>query len=95
MLVIEEEFAVGGIVGNVTAGGLVAEPFADVAFRSAGFLGEFSGSLRAARSEGFVEAEFVTDTNEGGVKGGAKVSDRFDEKFVETIGIYSHGGASC
>src|SRR5256885_10922002 len=48
------KFTVRGVVAHIAAGRLAAQPFAHVAFRGAGALRKFRGSLMTARRQSFI-----------------------------------------
>ena len=75
----------GGVVVDPAAGGLGAEPFADVALRGAGALGELGGGQRAAGGELAIEAEAVADHDQRGVDRGAELDDGLAEKRVQAL----------
>ena len=68
------------VVGHVAAGGLVVEPLADVALLRAGAARELGGGDGLAVGHRAVEAETVSDGDQGGAHGGADVrGDLVDE----------------
>src|SRR3981081_4533313 len=87
-----------GVVGDISTGSLLTEPFANVTLRCAGGRGELGGRLRSAFCECFIEAQPVSDANQCGVKSGAKINNGLAQKFMEFILIDAHwmllGGCS-
>ncbi len=84
------KFSGGAVVIHVAAGRLLAEPLADITFRSAGSLGEFAGRLRSALGQRFIESEFVANTDQCRIKRRAKIDNGLAEKFVQLVLIYRH-----
>ena len=71
-----------GIVGDIAAGCLVGEPFADIALANAGCLGERHRSAGAEVGHRLIQAELAPDIDQHAGKSGAQVgNDLADEGF--------------
>jgi hypothetical protein len=75
----------GGVVVDPAAGGLGAEPLADVALGGAGARGELRRGQRAAGGELAIEAEAIADDDQRGVDRGTELDDGLAEKRVQAL----------
>jgi hypothetical protein len=91
---VERELIVFFVVGDVAAGGLRGEPFADVALVGTGFVGEFFGS-EGIGGEGLVESEFFADDNHASMNRSTEVADKTPHKSVEFIHIQGRPGSGA
>ena len=71
------------LVGDVPAGGLGAQPLADVALRGAGACRELGGGQRPGAGHRAVEAELVADDDHRTAQQGADVLDRLADELHE------------
>lgn len=82
----ERVAAADRVVVDVAACRLSAEPFAHVALRGPGPLGQLRGIERPGLGERAVEPEAIADHDQGGVHGRAELNDRLTEERVQSIG---------
>ena len=72
---------------DVPAGGLRAEPLANVALAGAGSLGELGGGERAGSRQRTVEAEPVSHHDERGIQRATDLIDGAHDELLELCGI--------
>src|SRR5580700_6551087 len=82
LFLAEVKFLRWGVVRHVPAGGLSAQPFANVAFRRPRAFRQFCSALRTARRKAFVQTKLVADANQRRVKRRAKIDQRSSQKLI-------------
>ena len=79
-----------GVVGDVAAGGLAAQPFPHVALGRGGALGQLRRAGRPGGGERLVQTKLVADDDVGSVEGGAKVGHEPAEELVKRRLLDAH-----
>src|SRR5262249_15852041 len=90
LLLSQRKFAARGVVGDISARGLVAQPLAHIAFRRARSLRELTRRLRSAGRQTLVQSELVADRYQRGVKRRPEVRHSFPQEFVQLLFIDWH-----
>jgi hypothetical protein len=70
------------IILDVTAGGLIYQPFTNVSRDRAGALGQLFRGRRPAFRQPLIKAKLLTHITEHGAQPGAKIADDFAQKFL-------------
>jgi len=74
------------VVGDVAAGCLGSQPFAQIALVGSCLGGELGGS-DGATGEGFIKAKFFPDDHHAGMHCGAKVAHELADKGIESVHV--------